>query len=392
LNMKVLMLNHNPKESGTYFRCFHFAKHLVRRGHQVTIMTCISNRFKPTVEYKDGVRIIGTPRFRRLADWVVPGGLDTGFLDILIRVGHTASNYYDLIHGFDHLPNVSFPSYFGRKIKNVRFISDWCDWWTRGGFPYERFKSKRRNDMEIILEEGIRKIADGVTVISSLLQERAESLGIAQEKIRLIPSGADVDCIRPLSMKDSRKRLGLPLDAHILGFVGFVNQDIDLVIQALKIVSEKIPSARALCVGVSGNAEQTAEELGIRDKVILAGIKSYDELPEYYAASNVLAMPLRDTLFNRARWPNKIGDHLAAGRPTVSNPVGDVQELFKNHSIGLLAKSDDAEDFARQVTYLFENPGVAERMGKQARELAEREYSWEKQTDQLERFYLATLN
>jgi len=148
----------------------------------------------------------------------------------------------------------------------------------------------------------------------------------------------------------------------------------------------------SLIVGAGGHARQTADELAISDKVVLAGIKPYNELPDYYAASDVLAMPLRDTLFNRARWPNKIGDHLAAGRPTVSNPVGDVQDLFKKHSIGLLARSDDAEDFARQVIHLFENPDVAERMGEQARELAEGEYSWEKMTGQLERFYFATLD
>ena len=216
------MLNHNPKESGTYFRCFHFARQLARRGHQVTLMTCIANRFKPEVEYKDGVRIIGTPRFRRVADSIVPGGLDTGFLDILIRIGHTAAGSYDLIHGFDHLPNVSFPSYFGRRIKNTCFISDWCDWWTRGGFPYERFKSERRNRMEIFLEEGIRKIADGVTVISSVLQERAQSIGVPEGKIRVIPSGADVDCIKPICKREARKRLGLDEPARILGFVGFV--------------------------------------------------------------------------------------------------------------------------------------------------------------------------
>jgi glycosyltransferase involved in cell wall biosynthesis len=390
--MRILMLNHNPKGAGTYFRCLHFARHLVRRGHEVTIMTCVSNRFKPDVERVEGVRVIGTPRFRRVADLVVPGGLDSGFLDIAIRTGHAAFNRYDLIHGFDHLPNVSFPSYFTKKVRRVPFVSDWCDWWTRGGFPYERFSSERRKRFELLLEEGIRKVADGVTVISSVLRGRAEGLGIEQAKIRLIPSGADVENIRPMSKREARERLGIAPDAYILCFVGFVHQDVDLVIKALKIISERLPAARALVVGVGASAEQAADALGIRDRVILAGIKPYGELPAYYAAADVLAMPLRDTLFNRARWPNKIGDHLAAGRPTVTNPVGDVQQLFREHPVGLLAREGDAEDFARQVTKLFENPDLAERMGREARGLAEREYSWERMTARLESFYHEVLS
>lgn len=385
--MNVLMLNHNPKESGTYFRCFHFARHLVRKGHKVTLMTCINNRFKPEVEYIEGVRVIGTPRFRRVADFIVPGGLDTGFLDILIRAGHTTFSNYDIIHGFDHLPNVSFPAYLGRKLRNVCFISDWCDWWTKGGFPYERFQSKRRNDFEIFLEEGIRKIADGVTVISSVLKERTEGLGVPADKIKVIPSGADINNIRPLCKKTAREKLDLPLNASILGFVGFVDVDVDLVIRAIKIVSEKNPLARALIIGVKDKAAQTAKELGIEDKVILAGIKPYSHLPDYYAAADVLAMPLRDTLFNRARWPNKIGDYLAAGRPTVSHPVGDIKRLFAEHHIGFLAEPDSAEDFAAQVARLFDDPSMASQMGETARRLAEDEYSWERMTDSLEQFY-----
>ena len=129
----------------------------------------------------------------------------------------------------------------------------------------------------------------------------------------------------------------------------------------------------------------------LKDKVILVGIKPYSELPDYYAAADVLALPLRDTLFNRARWPNKIGDHLAAGRPTVTNPVGDIQHLFTKHEIGLLARCDDAQDFAEQVVTLFEDPALANRMGDRARQLAEKEYSWEKMTDQLEMFYSTIL-
>jgi glycosyltransferase involved in cell wall biosynthesis len=390
--LKILMLNHNPKGAGTYFRCFHFARQLVQRGHDVTLVTCGSNRLRSVTESLDGVRVISTPRLRRVADWIVPGGLDTGFLDILARIGHIAISSYDVIHGFDHLPSVSFPSYFARRVKRACFVSDWCDWWTRGGFPFERFGgSKFRNRLETNLEEGIRRVAHGVTTISTVLQERALGLGIPAEKVKLIPSGADIESIRPLDQAAARDALHLPRDARILGFVGFVDTDVDLVLTALRQVRQRIPQAKALIVGGREFAATTAQVLGIEDAVILAGIKPYDELPAFYAACDVLALPLRDTLFNRARWPNKIGDYLAAGRPTVTNPVGDVQELFRRHEIGLLARENDAEDFALQVTRLLEDRDLARHMGHEARRLAEEEYSWAAMTDHLEAFYFDTL-
>lgn len=390
--LNILMLNHNPKGAGTYFRCFHFGRELVKRGHRVTLFTGGSTRFLPRTEFVDGVRVVCMPRFRRLADLVVPGGLETGFLDILIRAGHAVLGSYDLIHGFDHLPNVSFPSYLGRRLRRTCFVSDWCDWWSRGGFPVPRFKSAFRQRMDAFLEEGIRRVADGVTTISSVLFDRAAGLGVPPERMTIIPSGADVDNIRPGDKLGARRRLGLPADARVLGFVGFVDIDIDLVLTALAKVAGRVPQARALVVGERDRAQATARKLGIEDRVTVAGIKPYHELPDYFAASDVLAMPLRDTLFNRARWPNKVGDYLAAGRPTVTNPVGDVRYVFEKHPVGLLAAPDDPDDFARQVLRLFEEPGLADRMGAEARRLAEGEYSWARMTDRLEEFYHLTLS
>jgi glycosyltransferase involved in cell wall biosynthesis len=225
-----------------------------------------------------------------------------------------------------------------------------------------------------------------------VLYDRAVGLGVSPKRIGVIPSGDDIDNIRPGNKLDARRRLGLPAGARILGFAGFVDQDIDLVLAALARVAREVPQARALIVGERDFATRTAQKLNIEDKVIIPGVRPYQELPDYLAASDVLALPLRDTLFNRARWPNKVGDYLAAGRPTVTNPVGDVRHLFERYPIGLLAEPNDPEDFARQVTRLFNDSDVAERMGIEARRLGEQEYSWARMAEQLEDFYFLTLN
>src|SRR5258708_4193778 len=62
-SMRILSLNHNVvRRGGTFFRAYHAARHLVRRGHTVTLLTISAERrwgFRR--EVSEGVEIIETP-------------------------------------------------------------------------------------------------------------------------------------------------------------------------------------------------------------------------------------------------------------------------------------------------------------------------------------------
>jgi glycosyltransferase involved in cell wall biosynthesis len=100
----------------------------------------------------------------------------------------------------------------------------------------------------------------------------------------------------------------------------------------------------------------------------------------------VFALPFKDKLANRGRWPNKLGDYLSAGRPVVSNPTGDIQELFTRYHIGLLTE-ETPEAFAAGLASLIDDPARAQDLGYEARSVAEQELSWAKLTLRLEEHY-----
>ena len=61
--MRVLLLNHNIAWSGgTFFRAYHIGRYLVRRGHDVTLMTISKHNFlKFQSERVDGLEVVYTP-------------------------------------------------------------------------------------------------------------------------------------------------------------------------------------------------------------------------------------------------------------------------------------------------------------------------------------------
>jgi glycosyltransferase involved in cell wall biosynthesis len=72
--------------------------------------------------------------------------------------------------------------------------------------------------------------------------------------------------------------------------------------------------------------------------------------------------------------PNKLFDTFAAGRPAIVNTSGWMRELVERNEAGLFVRPGDAADLADKVLLLRDSPELAERYGRNARALAEREF------------------
>ena len=121
--MRILILNHNIawKGGGTFFRTFHFGRHLARRGHDVTLLT-ISPAAKRGFSEKvvdGGLRMVETPDML----WGMGrSGWDPW--DTLNRMGYIARGHWDVVHGFDSRPAVVLPSIFAQKARRVPMVLD----------------------------------------------------------------------------------------------------------------------------------------------------------------------------------------------------------------------------------------------------------------------------
>jgi len=381
------MLNHNTKWRGTFFRAFHFARCLARRGHDVTVVTISeSNRLRFRTENLQGVRVVESPDLLAGKGRTGWDPYDTIRRTLLALTGET----FDIVHAFDCRPAVIVPALALKRFRGVKLVSDWADWWGRGGIIEERGRILRwtMGAVETFFEEFFRPFADGLTVTSRALQDRAAGLGIPRGRIRYIPSGADTETIRPMDKIHSRKLLGLPENGPIVEFIGFVNYDFDCMIRSFPFVQEAFPEATLLLVGQpSPLTPKISKACGITRGIRETGVVPFEKLSVYLACADVLLLPFTDKICNIGRGPIKLGDYMAAGRPIVTQPVGDLRFVFdENEPIGVLA-GDTPEEFGRAVCELLANPVRAERLGRNARRLAEERYAWPTLAAELERYY-----
>lgn len=379
------MLNHNVAWRSTFFRAFYFGRELVLRGHQVTLVTISPDaRTAFATRDEEGVEVVESPD---LGVGLARTGWDP--YDALRRVLRFRTGRFDVVHGFDCRPVVLGPS-LALAASRVAFVSDWADWWGRGGAIAERKSWVGRvafAPFETFLEEQFRRFARQVTVTSKALRERALGLGLRRDRVHWIPSGANVRTIGVREQAECRQELGLPRDVPIACFVGFVQYDLELVIRAFARAAARVPSAMLLLAGPpNAEARALAHSLGLGDKVRDLGLQPFTAMPQVLGAADLLLLPVSDNLMNRARGPIKLGDYIASGRAVLANPVGDLEEWFRESELGRLAP-DTVDGYADAMAGLLADRALCARLGRSARAAAETRYAWEFFAPQLEAVY-----
>ena len=383
--LEILFIVHNQtRKGGAYYRGLNLGAPMARRGHHVTLM-CIHPSARVRLEERelDGVRLVETPDLL----WGV-GRTGWDPWNTFRRAMWIRSRRFDVIHTVDTRPAVSLPALWGRGPSGAVWIADWTDWWGRGGATTERegrLVQTIVGPLEQWFEEKPRSKADGTVVISHALGRRAEALGIKSKDILYLPPGADPAAIRFTSVPAAREKCGLPAEGRLVGYLGNIYQrDADLLFQTLARL--RAPDTRLLMVGEPGCRVPEY----VKERVAITGRLPFEKMVDHLSACDVLALPLSNTIANRGRWPSKVNEYVAVGRPTVACDVGDVAGLLRDNDIGLLVAPDAAE-FAGRIDELLANPARAEDMGNRARQIARTTYSQDAVADKLEDFYRKTI-
>ena len=371
--MNILFLNHNAKGMGTYLRCFHFARQLVRFGHSVVILTSAPNIVLNKKRlFIDGVEVIYMPdilpkRYRN-------GGL--GPIDTLLRCLYILKRRFDVVENYDHRPAVLFPALVSKYVCKTTLVSEWTDLHGTGGSLSNRSRKVQMliGPYENFTERKSKMLAERLVVISRGLKNLASDMGIPKEIIHYIPGGSDIDNIKYQSKYEAREHFKLPYHKKIVGYTAGTHYDSDLLLNAISHIQKK---SEDVLIITSGNyfEEQKKSQLYDPKRFIEFGHLPYKKYVKLLPAVDAFLFPFPNKTINHGRWPNKIGDYMAAGRPTISNRTGDLVELFDTHKIGLLAV-DDYEDIAEKTLTILKQKKLCYELGLNARKAAEKYYDW----------------
>jgi glycosyltransferase involved in cell wall biosynthesis len=134
--------------------------------------------------------------------------------------------------------------------------------------------------------------------------------------------------------------LGLPEEGTYLLTVGSLSErkGAHLVLEALEKLAGSFPDLRYLLVGGAGAEgdetaalQRRAAALGVSERVVFAGSRRREELPDWYNAADLFVLPS-----SLEGCPNVVVEALACGTPVVATAVGGIPQLLADPATGVI--------------------------------------------------------
>jgi len=227
-------------------------------------------------------------------------------------------------------------------------------------------------------ERSVLAGADCVLAVTEVLRQRLLECGAEPERTRVISNGSQPERFGAEARRAGRRlRAGLPADAFVLGFVGYMRpwHRLDMALEAmaqpdlqcvhLMLVGE-VPALQAV------QSRAAALQLGAR--VHTMGVVPPDRLPAHVCAFDAALIPA----INGYASPLKMFDSLAAGVITLAPDQPNLRERIEDGENGVLFAVGDVEALAERLRLVVTCPERARQIGESGlRSLIENEWTWD---------------
>jgi phosphatidylinositol alpha-1,6-mannosyltransferase len=244
----------------------------------------------------------------------------------------------------------------------------------------------------------LRRIGDEVDVLTYLADyfrvrmARALSADAASRMVKLTP-GVDPAQFRPgAGGMRIRRELGVAADRPVVVCVSRMvpRKGQDLLIKAWPAVRSRSGCDPLLMLVGDGpyrsRLDRQAKQAGVADSVLFTGPVSWDDLPAYYDAGNIFAMPCRT---RRAGLDVEgLGivylEASATGLPVIGGNSGGAPDAILDGETGYVIPGNDITALADKLVQLLADPVGAAAMGDKGQAWIDREWTWDLVAERLE--------
>jgi len=153
-------------------------------------------------------------------------------------------------------------------------------------------------------------------------------------------------------------------------------------VQAMATVWERYPDCEMLLTGAAVQSpegtrlQQQIASLQPKGRVRLCGLLNRADLLALYRQASALLIPLFADIRSIARFPIKIGEYLASGRPVVTSCVGEMPAFFKDGVNACVAIAGDAASFGERIVRVLDDPAWAAETGRNGWETARQQFHY----------------
>jgi D-inositol-3-phosphate glycosyltransferase len=234
-------------------------------------------------------------------------------------------------------------------------------------------------EIRIAAERELAAACDRVLVTSDREKDHLIRLCSAEpERVAVAPCGVNLGLFRPMDRTAARRRIGAGVDDPLVLYVGrfAAEKGLERLFEAVAGLKH-LTKLRLMVVGGDGELEpayrrmkEVSRACGIADRVAFQGRVEQSELPWFYGAADLLALPSTYESFGMVAL-----EALACGRPVAATRVGAMADLLREARNGRLAKDFRPSSLAEAIDDLLKNRAAAAPTAETIRRSVRR-YDW----------------
>ena len=398
--MHILFLTDNfpPETNAPASRTFEHTREWVRKGHQITIITCVPNfpkgqifsnyrnRFWQT-EAIDGIRVVRVWSYITANEGFLRRTLD--YMSFMLS-GFLASLFVrkvDIVIGTSPQFFTVCATYVASQFKRVPWVFELRDLWPESIRTLGALENSQLLDLLERLELFLYRKANQIVSVTESFKCNLVGRGIDANKISVVTNGVDRNNFYPQE-KDIElvNRYGLQ-GKFVAGYIGThgMAHALDTILDA----AERVRSLRGdlyrfILLGDGANKvvlKQRATEREL-DNLIFIDSVSKQEIVRYWSLLDASIIHLKNTELFTTVIPSKLFECMAMGIPVLHGVQGESAEIVKREDIGLIFESENANDLIQKLHQLVDNSMLYHRF-KINGPIAAKNYDRKKLADQM---------
>jgi glycosyltransferase involved in cell wall biosynthesis len=368
-----------PYRGGTGNVCYHNARELARRGHEVHAFTA-AHSGAAAREYDDGVFVHRLQPLVQIGNApVLPGLLSA------LRGFDIIHLHYPFILGAEM---VRLAALLYRAPLVISFHNDLIG----DGVRARVFACYQALSARMAVRGAASLCAVSLDHFRSSRLRRALAEG--QPPVVALPNGVDTEHFCPSGTTGQvRARYGIPAEARLALFVAALDRahhfkGFDRLLKAF----QRLPADIWLLVAGDGDLRQAyetqARELGIASRIVFAGAVDHGDAPSFFREADATVLPSSP--------PESFGlvliESLACGTPVIASDIPGVRTVVSHGMDGLLSEHGSVTSLTSALETLLTAPAARRReMGLSGRAKVVERYHWERIGERLEAIYRQVL-
>lgn len=403
--MRVLIYSYNyyPEPIGIAPLMTELAEGLVKRGHEVRVITAMPNYPQREIYEQYRGKLYETEERNGVTiqrSYVLVKPKPTLLDRILLDGSFVLTSFFQAIRGWrpdlilltvPPLP-VCAPAALLGWLYNCPIVLNVQDILPEAAIHMGLIKNKPLIWLLKAIEKFAYRTAHTISVIAEGFVENLVDKGVPREKITCIPNWVDTNFICPLPKDDNAFRRAHNLEGKfVILYSGNIalTQGLETVIEAAAQLRD-VPDIVFVIVGESKALEALKDycQTFRAENVVLLPFQPREKLPEMLAAADVGLIVQKQNVVS-FNMPSKTQVLLASGRPVIASVPhsGSAAKAIEKSRGGVVVEPENPAALAEQILELHKNPEQAELLGKQGRQYALERYSFEQALNQYEALF-----